>query len=177
MNRTHWLLKMLVAFALMIVIALVIILPIVAHAQELPHCTSDPTVPCNLPAAGYNLILDGTDLDGIGQALQDGEEDAGVNGLFVLAIVIHESGHGTSRLALEENNLGGITGGNGYRSFGSWDECISFMFDLLSEDYIAAGRDTIEEISKVYCVPPGHWEDSVTEIMQELIRSAGDTRD
>lgn len=177
MNRTRWLIKMLVALALMIAMALVIVLPTTAHAQELPHCTTDPTEPCGLSASGYDLILDGTELKGIGQALEDGETDTGVNGLFVLAIIAHESGWGSSRLVREENNLGGITGGNGYRSFESRDECIAYMFDLLDRHYISAGRTTIEEISKVYCDPPGHWEESVTEIMQELIRDAGDTRD
>lgn len=177
MNRNQWLLKMLVALALMIAIALVIVLPTTACAQELPHCTMDPTEPCGLSASGYNLILDDTELHGIGQALQDGEEDTSVNGLFVLAIIAHESGWGSSRLARECNNLGGITGLNGYRSFENRDECIAYMFDLLSRRYIAQGRDTIEEISRAYCVPPEHWAKSVNRIMGDLIRSAGDTRD
>lgn len=148
-----------------------------AHAQELPHCTTDPTTPCNLPASGFDLILEDTELDGIGQALQDGEEYTGINALFICAIIAHESGWGSSRLAREENNLGGITGRSGYRSFDTREDCIEYMFDLLDRLYISKGRDTVEEISKVYCVPPEHWERSVNEIMEELIDRSKDTRD
>ena len=166
MKRTHWL-KMLVALALLIIIALVIVLPTGAHAAELP--STDPATPCKLTAEEYDRLLACTELEGIGWMLRAGEDITGVNGLFVTAIIAQETGWGTSRLAREENNLGGIAGSHGYRSFDSREECILYMFDLLDRLYIAQGRDTVEEISERYCVPPEHWAASIKSIMRTLI--------
>lgn len=148
-----------------------------AYAKELPRLTTAPTTTCNLSGSQLDQLLEETELDGLGQAFEDGEDATGINALFVASIVVHESGWGTSRLAREENNLGGIVGRNGYRSFNSKEECISYMFDLLNRLYIGKGRDTVEKISKIYCVPPGHWEESINRIMNDFIEDASITRE
>lgn len=109
------------------------------------------------------------DLKGLGQAFCDGEEKHNINALFVLAIVRLESGNGTSYLAQDKNNLGGIkSGGEGYRAFASKEECIAYMFDLLDRLYISKGRDTIDKIGHVYCATSG-WIPQVKSIMRELV--------
>lgn len=109
------------------------------------------------------------DLKGLGQAFRDGEEKHNINALFVLAIVRLESGNGTSYLARDKNNLGGIKSGeDGYRAFSSKEECVAYMFDLLDRLYISKGRDTIEKIGHVYCATSG-WISQVTSIMHELV--------
>jgi hypothetical protein len=47
------------------------------------------------------------------------------------------------------------------------------MFGLFERKY--AGK-TVEEIAPVYCETDG-WADGVNSIMEELIESAGETRD
>jgi hypothetical protein len=109
------------------------------------------------------------DLKGLGQAFCDGEEKHNINALFVLAIVRLESGNGTSYLAQNKNNLGGIKGsGDAYRAFASKEECIAYMFDLLDRLYISKGRDTIDEIGRVYCATGG-WIPQVKSLMHELV--------
>jgi len=108
-------------------------------------------------------------LSGLGQAFYNGEQLHNINALFVLAIVRLESGNGTSHLARIQNNLGGIKSGEeGYRTFASKDECVSYMFDLLDRKYISKGRATIPAIAVVYC-ETGGWSPQVTGIMHHLI--------
>ena len=106
-------------------------------------------------------------LSGLGQALYDGEKGYGINSLFVLAIINYESGYGTSSLAQNQNNLGGLKAGGSYKTFSSKAECVSYMYDLLSSNYIGNGLTTIEAIGGVYC--GGTWAAKVTGYMQDLI--------
>jgi len=109
------------------------------------------------------------DLKGLGQAFCDGEEKHNINALFVLAIVRLESGNGTSYLARTKNNLGGIKSGeDGYRAFASKEECVAYMFDLLDRLYISKGRNTIDEIGRVYCATGG-WIPQIKSILHEMV--------
>lgn len=159
-----------------LIIALMALAPGTSYAAELVHLTTDPAMPCNLTADSYDNLLEGTELEGLGQQFAGGEKLYHVNGLFVAAICAHESGWGTSRLARECNNLGGIKGGSGYREFYNKQICVLYMFSLLDRLYISRGRDTIGEIGAVYC-ETDDWAASVTEIMDGFIQRAGDTRD
>lgn len=150
--------------------------PGAAQAQELVHLSADPAQETNLTETNYDYLLEGTELKGLGRQLEVGEKLYHVNGLFVAAICAHESGWGTSRLARECNNLGGIKGGSGYRSFATREICVLYMFSLLDRLYISRGLDTIGAIGAMYCDTEG-WEASVTSIMNDFIEKAGDTRD
>ena len=128
----------------------------------------DITQKSNLVPDMYEALLP-TDLKGLGQAFYDGEQKYNINALFVLAIVRLESGNGTSSLARNHNNLGGIKSGEeGYRSFASKEECVDYMFDLLSRKYIGEGRTTISDVGRIYCATDG-WTPQVTSIMNEMI--------
>jgi hypothetical protein len=133
------------------------------------NVSEDITQKSNLvPEMIEALLPDG--LKGLGQAFHDGEERHNINALFVLSIVDLESGYGSSYLAQNSNNLGGIKGKNGYRSFESKEECVAYMFDLLDRLYISKGRDTIDEIGHVYCATGG-WIPQVKSIMHELVQT------
>ena len=101
--------KRIILITLLIITLMVVAMMVAsttAHAAELP--TLDPAQPCGLVAAEYDRLLDGTALQGIGQALEDRERATRINGLFVMAIAAEESGWGKSRLARKCNNLCGI---------------------------------------------------------------------
>ncbi len=106
-------------------------------------------------------------LSGIGQALYDGEQQYGINSLFVLAIINYESGYGTSSLAQGQNNLGGLQADGSYKTFSSKTDCVDYMYGLLSSNYIGSGLVTIDAIGEVYC--GGSWAATVKGYMQELI--------
>ena len=160
----------------LLIVALMAIAPGTSYAGELVQLSTDPTQPCNLTEYNYDYLLDGTDLEGLGRTIAVGEKLYKVNGLFVAAIIAHESGWGTSYSARERNNLGGIKGSNGYRSFYNKQICILYMFSLLDRLYISQGRDTIEKIAPKYC-ETGGWADSVSDIMEDFILRASITTD
>lgn len=124
----------------------------------------------NLKPGSLEAVLPSA-LSGLGQALYDGEQQYGINSLFILAIVNYESGYGTSHLAQTQNNLGGLKAGGSYKTFSSKAECIDYMYDLLSRNYIDNGLVTIEAIGEVYC--GGTWAAEVKGYMQDLIAQFG----
>ena len=132
------------------------------------NVSEDITQKSNLVPEMMEALLP-EDLKGLGQAFCDGEEKHNINALFVLAIVRLESGSGTSYLARNKNNLGGIKGGGDeYRAFDSKEECIAYMFDLLDRIYISKGRDTIDEIGHIYCATGG-WIPQVKSLFNDLL--------
>jgi hypothetical protein len=159
-----------------LIVAMMAAAPGTSYAQELPHLSTDPAASCNLTADQYDALLTDTGLEGLGQTFASGEKMYKVNGLFVAAIAAHESGWGSSRLARECNNLGGIKGGSGYRDFATREICVLYMFSLLDRLYISQGRDTISEIGRVYCETDG-WAESIEGIMSGLIEAASNTKD
>ncbi len=63
--------------------------------------TSKPTFDSN------GVYTGGSAMYGEGEAFINGQNTYGVNALLIYAMAIHESGHGTSRLARDKNNLFG----------------------------------------------------------------------
>lgn len=59
----------------------------------------------NLTSDEYNAMLSGTNLEGIGEALVQAEQQFNVNGLYLLGLCCLESGYGTSGYAVNRNNL------------------------------------------------------------------------
>ena len=54
--------------------------------------TTDLRTKCNLFASDYDYLLQGTKLEGIGQALQKAEKLYHINGLYLMGLCILESG-------------------------------------------------------------------------------------
>lgn len=90
---------------------------------------------------------------------------------LLTAIAKHETGNGTSRAANEKNNIAGMMGKNGLRSYGSVEESIFDMARNLRQNYLDQGKDTIAKIGAKYAPvgaandPTGlnnHWTKGVT---------------
>ena len=69
------------------------------------------------------------------------EQEYGINGVFLASIAIHESGWGTSRIALDKNNLFGYQAydGNAYDSakkFETYEEGIDLVARVLIKYYL-----------------------------------------
>lgn len=54
---------------------------------------SDLRTPSNLKAEDYNKMLNGTNLEGIGSALEEAEKQHNVNGLYLMGLCCLESGY------------------------------------------------------------------------------------
>lgn len=141
--------------------------------------TTDITSKSNLTADQFNKIIEavfvkygyGYDsssaMYNIGEYLVQMEQQTNVNGLFALSVGSLESGYGSSKLALKKHNLFGISGGSGYRSFDSVNDCIQYFGKLISNNYIANGRTTAKKIGSKYC--PGNaskWAGDVNWFMK-----------
>lgn len=82
------------------------------------------------------------------------------------AIMRHESGHGKSKLAKNKNNLAGIMGRKGPRSYSSKSECVKHLGSILAK-YKANGRVTVHQIGKKYC-RTGGWATKVMAHMRAI---------
>lgn len=75
-----------------------------------------------------------------------------VNPVTIIAIAMHESARGISSGALKKNNIGGLMGKRGLRSYDSVDNCIEAMAKLLQK-HVQNGRSTVSKLgySGKYC--------------------------
>lgn len=90
---------------------------------------------------------------------------------LLTAIAKHETGNGTSGAVNTKNNVAGMMGKNGLRSYGSVEESIFDMARNLRQNYLDKGKDTISKIGAKYAPvgaandPTGlnnHWTTGVT---------------
>lgn len=142
---------------------------------------SDLRVLSNLSAEDYELMLAGTELAGIGEALVTAEVAYGVNGLYMLGLACEESGTGTSRYARERNNLTGWgaadSNPDGAYYFDSKSECIMHVAERLSINYLTEGGKffsgyTPRAIDVKYCSNPKH-ADNIVRCVNDRLEQAG----
>lgn len=112
-----------------------------------------------------------TGLEGIESAIVSAEENYDINGLFIYAVARLESGHGTSQLAQEKNNLFGMNAQDHdpYNLAFSYDSFHESVFDFASRIksfYIDKGLDTVSLINTRYSTDP-EWHSKVFSIMTE----------
>lgn len=96
---------------------------------------------------------------------------------LLTAIAIHETGNGSSRAVNEKNNVAGMMGKNGLRSYASVEDSIYDMARNLRKNYLNQGKDTIAEIGAKYAPvgaandPTGlnnHWTKGVSRQFNNL---------
>jgi len=94
-----------------------------------------------------------SNLNGYGPVFAKYAIDYGVDPYLAVAITLLETGctWTCSRLVVENNNVGGMKGRNGYyASFNSLEEGIEAMISNLSSNYIQKGLTTPEQINTRY---------------------------
>jgi flagellum-specific peptidoglycan hydrolase FlgJ len=93
------------------------------------------------------------------------------------AIAIHETGNGSSKAVNEKNNVAGMMGNNGLRSYASVEDSIFDMARNLRQNYLNQGKDTIVKIGAKYAPvgaandPTGlnnHWTQGVNRHYNSL---------
>jgi len=127
----------------------------------------------NLSANQFNSIIEKTlesrgyvytasTFYNIGESLYNMEQTYGINGLFALAVSSQETEYGFSNLAVNKNNLFGISGDNGYRGFDTIDECIQYFGNMIAKYYVGCDRTTISSIGFKYCPGSKSWITNVS---------------
>ncbi len=93
------------------------------------------------------------------------------------AIAIHETGNGSSKAVNDKNNVAGMMGKNGLRSYASVEDSIFDMARNLRQNYLNEGKDTIAKIGAKYAPvgaandPTGlnnHWTQGVSNYYSKL---------
>lgn len=96
---------------------------------------------------------------------------------LLTAIAIHETGNGSSRAANDKNNVAGMMGKDGLRSYASVEDSIFDMARNLRKNYLNQGKDTIAAIGAKYAPvgaandPTGlnnHWTNGVSKQFSNL---------
>lgn len=122
---------------------------------------------CNKSAAELNKHLSGV-LAGKGEVFLEAERRYGVNAAFLIAICKLESGNGKSRLAKQQNNVGGMGGQGNFKTYASVDDCIFDIAKNISQGkyYFRQGKKTIAQIGPTYC--DSRWASQVSGIMDQI---------
>lgn len=129
----------------------------------------------NLSRDNVSRLVQGTNLQGIEDAVLDVENTYGVNAFFTVAVSKLESGNGYSKLAKNKNNLYGLnaTGNDVYEnafSFDSKDQCVRFFGKMIKNNYVNKGLNTVDKINDIYCPSNSEWSSMVKQIMKEDMR-------
>ena len=132
--------------------------------------------PSNINREEAYQVLEGTALQTLANGYVYMEEVYGINALFLMAISAYESGWGTSYLAMNNNNLGGIKANDGsWAYFSDWFECISYKADLLYNQYLSPNGayyngTSAWNINARYC-EESVWADNINTIAYELLNN------
>ena len=96
---------------------------------------------------------------------------------FLSAIAIHETGNGSSRAVNGKNNVAGMMGRNGLRSYDTLEESIFDMARTLRQNYLNQGITTVAAVGAKYAPvgagndPTGlnnHWVTGVNRQLNKL---------
>lgn len=119
----------------------------------------------------------GGKLKGMGEAFVQAGQRFNVDPALLVAIAQHETGNGTSKAAYIKNNIAGMMGKNGLKSYSSIEESIMDMARNLSKNYLGQGLTTISKIAGKYA-PVGadndpnnlnhHWVSGVSKFFSQL---------
>ena len=121
----------------------------------------------------YNM-LEGNNLQELADEYYEMEQKYNVNAIFLMALNMEESGHGSSSLAVNNNNLGGIKSRyGGYASFDSWASSLEYIASLIDEMYLTEtgayyNGTSIYGVNVKYCIG-GNWAENLNTIANELI--------
>lgn len=116
--------------------------------------TKDITTMYTGTAEQLNKYLKGKGvLEGKGQAFIDAQNKYGISAIALIAICMNESAKGTSKLAKNKNNVGGvrISGSNEFRNFDSVEACIDYMASFLKSGYVNQSLTKLYQVNAKYC--------------------------
>lgn len=96
-----------------------------------------------------NQVLDGK-LTDMGDAFIRAGQQFNINPALLVAIAQHETGNGKSHAAVVKNNIAGMMGQNGLKSYSTIEESIFDMARNLSKNYLGNGLTSISKIGAKY---------------------------
>ncbi|MHC0038133.1 glucosaminidase domain-containing protein [Pseudoneobacillus sp. C159] len=130
----------------------------------------------SISAEQLNQSLDGK-LKGMGEIFLREGKRFNIDPALLVAIAKHETGNGHSNAAHEKNNIAGMMGSNGLKTYESVEASIIDMTRNLSKNYLDIGLTSIQKIGAKYAPiganndPTGlnnHWVNGVTKYYDQL---------
>ncbi|MDQ0199558.1 glucosaminidase domain-containing protein [Neobacillus ginsengisoli] len=121
-------------------------------------------------------VLNGK-LKGMGKTFVQAGQQFNIDPALLAAIAQHETGNGQSNAARQKNNIAGMMGVNGLKSYSSIEQSIMDMAHNISKNYLGSGLHTISMIGSKYAPigaendPIGlnnHWVTGVTKYFDQL---------
>lgn len=131
----------------------------------------------NLTGPQLEKALVGTGLEGLGQFYADAEEQYKVSAIILIGLSAHESAWGTSRFAVERNNLFGYQAydhdTNKAKVFESKEEAIHVVANHLATNYLTEGAkyhngNTLRGMNVRYASDKG-WNYKITKTMNRIV--------
>jgi beta-N-acetylglucosaminidase len=144
--------------------------------QSFPQNINDPLRYQSQSPENLNSQLEGK-LRGTGDIFVRAGKHYNIDPTLLASVAIHETGNGKSRAANEKNNVAGMMGANGLKSYASVEDSIMDMARNLSKNYLNKGLTTIAQIGAKYAPvgasndPTGlnnHWVNGVSKYMNKL---------
>jgi hypothetical protein len=132
-----------------------------------------------MDADELNTQLKGT-LQNTGTVFVEAGEKYQINPAFLAAVSMHETGNGTSNASRYKNNVAGMMGKNGLKSYDSIEESIFDMARNLRNNYLDEGKVTISQIGGKYAPvgaendPNGlnnHWVKGVQGYFDKMLKT------
>lgn len=133
-------------------------------------------------------------LEGLGAYFIEAQDKYNINAIILMAIACLESAYGTSKLAIEKNNLFGLRANDEYRDdpskygdyFSTKEDCIDYAGHKLRYQYIEEdekatwcyrnGNTDIYSIGEIWCSNP-EWGDYVVDISTRISKAIESERD
>lgn len=129
----------------------------------------------------YNL-LERSKLQVLASSYYEMENKHNVNAIFLMALNIEESGHGTSDLAVLNNNIGGVkSASGGWETFDDWNHSLEYIASLIDEMYLSEdgayyNGSSIYDVNIRYC-EGNQWAFNLNTIAMELLERANSIKD
>ncbi|EAD5126427.1 peptidase M23 [Listeria monocytogenes] len=144
-------------FFFLLLLALVLISSILTSAEASSQESKGSSQGCSVVASGtldeetLNKFLETRGVfKGTASSFIKYGETYNVDPALVVAIAMHETGNGISRMVKEWNNPGGLMGDGPGFQFSTLDKGIEAMIKNLSKNYISLGLNTPEKIQPKY---------------------------
>lgn len=144
--------------------------------QEINYDPSNVSLPSNVNEGTLRKMLSGTALESLAPAYVQAEKEYGVNALFLVGISAIESGWGTSKRAINDNNLTGFgvysDSSKGINST-SKEANLLLTAATLKKNYLTPGGSyfkgySIQDVNKSYCVLSS-WSGQINNAINQIL--------
>lgn len=117
----------------------------------------------NISAKTYNMLLEGSNMEGLGEYFYEMEFRNQINGLFAIAVAKYASDCGNTELAKTHNNFYNIKNEEDWATFETAQEGVMYFGNLMNRDWYYG--ETLNTVGVRYCDKV--WATRISELILE----------